>query len=117
MTPTTAFTTQEVERETWPALFAEIVEQRPVVSSLTIDGDTIGGTEASQLPLESLTHEDGDDQVAIGLDGRDGGHGVLWHYVDAPRQLLRDDREGLPECLEFISADGTHTVLELEASS
>lgn len=117
MTPTTAFTTQEVEREHWPALFAELVEQQPVVTSLTIDGDMLGGTEASQLPLESLTYEDGDDQIAIGLDGRDGGHGVLWHYVDQPRQVLRDDREGLPECLEIISADGTHTVMELEASS
>jgi hypothetical protein len=117
MTPTTAFTTQQVEREQWPTLFAELVEQQPIVTSLTIDGDMLGGTEASQLPLESLTYEDGDDQVAIGLDGRDGGHGVLWHYVDGPRQLLRDDREGLPECLEIISADGTHTVLELEAGS
>lgn len=117
MTPTTVFTTHEVEREAWPALFAQLVDARPVVTSLTIEGDLLGGTEASQLPLESLTYEDGDDQVAIGLDGRDGGHGVLWHYIDAPRQLLRDDREGLPECLEFVSADGTHTVLELEGGT
>ncbi|MBI5103466.1 MAG: DUF5335 family protein [Solirubrobacterales bacterium] len=116
MAPTTAFTTQDLDREAWPALFAHLIDARPVVTSLTIDGDMLGGTEASQLPLESITYEDGDDQIAIGLDGRDGGHGVLWHYVDGPRQLLRDDGDGLPECLEIVSADGTHTVLELEVA-
>ncbi len=114
MTPPTDITTQSVEREAWPALFADLVEQHPVVARLTIDGDLLGGTEATCLPLESLTHEDGDDQIAIGLDARDGGHGVLWHYVDQPRELLSDDPDGLPERLEVVGADGTHTVLELE---
>jgi len=57
-------------------------------ATISVAADEPGGTEAEGLPLASITHEDGDHQIAIGLGGRGLRFpAVLWHFVDRPRQV------------------------------
>jgi len=39
--------------------------------------DPTVGTEAERLPLNSITYEDGDDQIAIGVGGRSTSTGPV----------------------------------------
>ena len=57
-------------------------------ATLELVTEEIVGPEAERLPLDSITHEDGDDEIAIGLGGRGQKFpAVLWHFVEGPRQV------------------------------
>lgn len=56
-----------------------------IQASLEIVSPDIVGPAAEHLPLDSITYEDGDDEIAIGLGGRGQRFpAVLWHFVPVP---------------------------------
>jgi hypothetical protein len=68
-------------RDQWRRYFDTLNRRDDLFCTLEVAGDAIGGTEARALPLDSITYEDGDDQIAIVLGGRDARYpGALTHY-------------------------------------
>jgi hypothetical protein len=108
-----------LERDEWGSYFTELTRRvrdgLELEATLGLVGDEVSGTEAERLPLDSITYEDGDDQIAIGL----GGGGLrfpvlLWHFVDRPRLLCVDDDGGsVPRAVVITSQYGSVTRLEL----
>jgi hypothetical protein len=83
-------------------------------ATISVAADEAGGTEAEGLPLASITHEDGDDQIAIGLGGRGPRFpAVLWHFVDQPRQVWVDPLDDLPRVISIQSESGARTRVEV----
>jgi hypothetical protein len=92
----------------------EIERGADVEVTIEVVGDPIVGTEVERLPLDSITHEDGDDQIAIGVGGRGRRYpAVLWHFVDEPRRLVALDDERLPTGMIVESEDETLTLVRL----
>jgi hypothetical protein len=111
---------EEVPQSEWATLFDNLnrrLEHGPPLFEVTIDvtDDGIGGTEAAGLPLNSITYEDGDDQIAIGVGGRGRRYpAVLWHFVDKPRKVrARREDDGAPSQLVIEQEDGDPTVLRI----
>jgi hypothetical protein len=75
-----------------------------LVCTIEIAGDRVGGTEGRALPLRAVTVEDGDDQIAIVLDG-------LTHYVKRPRTIEVVGRDETPHRIVIAGADGARTTL------
>jgi hypothetical protein len=105
------------DRDQWAPYFEAInrrvAQGEDLEASVELLSDDVGGPQAERLPLESITHEDEDDQVAIGLGGRGARFpSVLYHFVDKPRLLhVHETDDGRPISLEIVSVDGTHTVV------
>jgi hypothetical protein len=97
-------------REQWNRYFDKLNRRDDLLCTIEVAGDTIGGTEARELPLDSITYEDGDDQIAIILGGRDARYpGALTHYVQRPRMVEVVGRDELPYKLTVVSVDGSRT--------
>jgi hypothetical protein len=108
----------ELEQERWQPFFEELnrrLEQGAQLEvTIEIVGDEAGGPEVERLPLDSITHERGDDQIAIGVGGRGRRFpAALWHFVDKPRHLYVERSDGDVRAMTIVSADGTHTLVTL----
>jgi len=103
-----------LDREDWRELFDRLSTADDLWVTIEIEGDLIGGTEVARLPLACISHEDGDDQVAVAVGGRTRRYpAVLWHFVDRPRRVqVSEDGDRLVG-LAVTGADGTRTVLRL----
>ena len=80
---------RELGERKWAAFFEDlnkrIEDGADFETTIEVVADPTVGTEAERLPLNSITYEDGDDQIAIGVGGRSRRFpAVLWHYVDRP---------------------------------
>ena len=68
---------RELSQDSWGPFFEEINRRiendADIQASLEIVSPDIVGPAAEHLPLDSITHEDGDDEIAIGLGGRGRG--------------------------------------------
>lgn len=113
-----ARTGQELDRSEWGPYFEDLGKRieggAELEATIEVVADPTGGTEAERLPLDSITYEDGDDQIAIGLGGRDSRFpAILWHFVDQPRRVVvtQDDDELTGIIIE--SEDETLTLVRL----
>ncbi|MEA2366646.1 MAG: hypothetical protein QOE69_877 [Thermoleophilaceae bacterium] len=113
-----AHTGRELEQDEWAAFFDELNKRmehgEELEATIEIVSDPAVGTEAERLPLASITYEDGDDQIAIGVGGR--GHRfptVLWHFVDHPRKVVVTEPDVDVTGLIIESEDETLTVVRL----
>jgi hypothetical protein len=111
---------EEIPQSEWATFFDNInrrLEHPPPLFEVTIEvtDDGIEGTEAERLPLNSITWEDGDDQVAIGVGGRGQRYpSVLWHYVDRPRKVnVVREGDGPPSQIAIEQEDGDPTVVRI----
>jgi hypothetical protein len=91
---------QELDRNEWGSYFEDLNKRvedgAELETTIEVVADPTVGTEAERLPLNSITYEEGDDQIAIGVGGRGKRFpSVLWHFVDGPRRVIvtRDDDE------------------------
>jgi hypothetical protein len=109
---------RELDRGEW-AQFFEAINRRleageDLEATLELVTREIVGPEAERLPLDSITHEDGDDEIAIGLGGRGQRFpAALWHFVERPRQVWILEREGEPMVIAIDSEDGSRTLLHV----
>jgi hypothetical protein len=112
---------RELGQRDWAAFF-EALNKRiengaDFETTIEVVADPTVGTEAERLPLNSITYEDGDDQIAIGAGGRSKRFpAVLWHYVDQPRRVVVSENNA-DELTALIieSEDGTLTLVRLYA--
>jgi hypothetical protein len=112
---------RELGERKWAAFFEDlnkrIEDGADFEATIEVVADPTVGTEAERLPLNSITYEDGDDQIAIGVGGRSRRFpAVLWHYVDRPRRMFvseNDDDELTALIIE--SEDETLTLVRLYA--
>jgi hypothetical protein len=87
-------------------------------ASVEVTGEDVDGTEVELLPLDGITFEHHDDQIAIGVGGRGRRYpAVLWHFVDRPRGVWVREHEGSPVSLGIESEDGTYTFVRLRRSA
>jgi hypothetical protein len=112
-------TARELDRSEWFGYFDELTKRiehgTTLEASIEVTSETIDGTEAELLPLDSITYERGDDQFAIGLGGRSSRYpAVLWHYVDHPARVWVHEHEGLPTGVGIEADDGTYTFVRLQ---
>jgi hypothetical protein len=109
---------RELPREQWAPYFerlnARIEAGEELDVSIALIGDELGGPEAASLPLASITFEDADDEIAIGVGGRGQLFpAALWHYAETPREVWVEEQKELPRLITIVSADGTHTLLTI----
>jgi len=112
---------RELARSEWSGYLTEFERRLDPGEELETTLELVGpeepiGTEAERLPLDSVTFEHGDDQIAISLGGR--GHRypvVLRHFVDQPRRMWVHEDDGRPIAITIESEDGTRTLLTLYA--
>jgi hypothetical protein len=107
-----------LEKPQWGSFFEELNKRlehgEQLEASVEVTGEDVDGTEAELLPLDGITWEHHDDQIAIGLGGRGQRYpAVLWHFVDHPRQVWVRVHEGVPVSLGIESEDGTYTFVRL----
>ncbi|MEA2475444.1 MAG: hypothetical protein QOE06_3359 [Thermoleophilaceae bacterium] len=87
-------------------------------ASVEVTGEDVDGTEVELLPLDGITFERHDDQIAIGVGGRGRRYpAVLWHFVDGPRRVWVREQDGAPASLGIESEDGTYTFVRLRAAA
>jgi hypothetical protein len=112
---------RELSQDQWGPFFEEINRRiendADIQASLEIVSPDIVGPAAEHLPLDSITHEDGDDEIAIGLGGRgERFPAALWHFVTEPRQVWIMERDGELGVIAIQAANGTRTLLHLEGA-
>lgn len=114
--------TRELEQAQWSGYFEDLNRRLEggldIEATLEIVTEEIVGPEAVRLPLDSITHEDGDDEIAIGIGGRGKKFpAVLWHFVEKPRHvwLIERGEEPEPAVIAIQSEDGGRTLLHLHA--
>jgi len=110
--------TRELAQEQWAPFFEDINKRleggADIEATIEIVSEEIIGPEAVRMPLDSITHEDGDDEIAIGLGGRgERFPAALWHFVPAPRQVWIMERDGHLGVIAIQSEDGTRTLVHL----
>ena len=111
---------RELEEPKWAAFFDDlnkrIEDGAGFETTIEVVADPTVGTEAERLPLNSITYEDGDDQIAIGVGGRSRRFpAVLWHYVDRPRRMFVSEDDDELTALIIESEDETLTLVRLYA--
>jgi hypothetical protein len=106
----------------WASFFEELNRRiehgEELETSVEVTSEDLDGTEVELLPLNGITFERHDDQIAIGVGGRGRRYpAVLWHFVDRPRRLWVREHEGTPVSLGIESEDGTYTFVRLRRAS
>lgn len=105
-------------RDQWSTYFDKLNRRDDLRCTIQIEGDTVGGTEARGLTFDSIRFEDGDDQIAIMLGGRDSRYpGVLTHYVQRPRLVEVVGHDEVPHRLVLVGVDGSRTLLLFEPAT
>lgn len=107
--------TRELPREDWQRYFDELVTSRALRASLELVGPELGDqTEAEQMPLDSLSYDDHDNAITIGLGG--WGHRypvVLWHTIDRPRRVEVYERDQTAAAILIEAEDDVRTLVRL----
>jgi hypothetical protein len=107
--------TRELRREGWQAYFDELVTSQALQATLELVGPELGDqTEAERMPLDSISYDDQDDAITIGLGG--WGHRypvVLWHTIDRPRRVELYEHDGSPQAILIEGGDGVRTLVRL----
>jgi hypothetical protein len=109
---------RELEQAEWGPYFDDLNKRiehgLDLEASIEIAGEDVDGTEAERLPLDGITWEDGDDEIAIGLGGRGARYpAALWHFVDHPARVWVREDDGVPAAIGIESEDGTYTFIRL----
>ena len=109
---------QELDQNEWGSYFEDlnkrIEDGAELETTIEVVADPTVGTEAERLPLNSITYEEGDDQIAIGLGGRGKRFpSVLWHFVEEPRRVIVTRGDDEPTAIIIESEDETLTLVRL----
>jgi uncharacterized protein DUF5335 len=110
--------TRELDQRDWSGFFdginKQLEEGLDIWATLELVTQEIVGPQAERLPLDSITYEDGDDEIAIGLGGRGQRFpAVLWHFVEHPRRAWAMEDDGELSVIAIESEDGARTLLHV----
>jgi hypothetical protein len=111
----------ELDQAEWGRFFEDIdrriQEGEAVEVTIEVIEGATGGTEAERLPLNSITYEDGEDLIAIGVGGRGRRYpAVLWHFAEDPRVVRVREENGQAVTVSIQSEDGAGTLLRLHTA-
>jgi hypothetical protein len=117
-----ADTARELDRSEWSRYFEDLDKRieggLDLEASIEIAAEDFDGTEAVHLPLDAITYEDGDDEIAIGLGGRSARYpAALWHFVDNPARVWVHEQDSVPEAIGIEAGDGAYTFIRLRRVS
>ncbi len=118
-TPSTSAAARELPRSEWVGWFTELDRRLEdgarFDAAIEVAGEKVDGTAAEGLPLNSITYEDGDDAIAIGVGGRGSRFpSVLWHFAEHPARIWVREEDGVPRSIGLESEDGTYTFIRLD---
>jgi hypothetical protein len=110
--------TRELDKGDWAAFFEDINRRLEggvdLEATIELVSEEIVGPEAERLPLDGITYEDGDDEIAIGLGGRSQRFpAVLWHFVERPERVWTLENEDKLAAIAIQSENGSRTLLYL----
>jgi hypothetical protein len=113
-----ADTARELDRSEWSRYFEDlnkrIEDGLELEASIEVAAEDFDGAEAERMPLDAITYEDGDDEIAIGLGGRSARYpAALWHFVDDPARVWVHEQDGVPEAVGIEARDGAYTFIRL----
>ncbi|MBX5470691.1 MAG: DUF5335 family protein [Thermoleophilaceae bacterium] len=108
----------ELARGEWEDFFdrvnRRIEEGERLEASIEVVGELGDQTEAEHLPLDGITFEEGDDEIAIILGGRGRRYpAVLEHYVEHPRRIWIREDGGEPSLIAIDTGGEGITVVRL----
>jgi hypothetical protein len=108
---------EELSQDRWAPYFEDLNRRveggETLDATIELESDELYGPEVEHLPLNGITHEDGDDQIAVGVGGRGRRFpSVLWHFVDHPRRVWVHEQDETTAIL-VESQDGTRTIVTL----
>jgi hypothetical protein len=109
---------EQLDRPEWARYFdrltARLEEGLELDATVEIVAEDMVGTEAEGAPLVSITWEDGDEQIAIGLGERERRRpAVLWHYIERPSMVWVHEHDGVPTAIAIEDGDGVLNLLRL----
>lgn len=107
----------EVPKSSWhDALESLTREHQGAVVTIEVTSSDYGDQlEAEELPFAYVEYDPHDDQVSVGVGGRDGKFPVvLRHVIDQPKSLMLDvsGPDGTT-ALAATAPDGTETIVTL----
>jgi hypothetical protein len=110
-----------IHKPDWARYFDELTRRLEKTLDLEASVEIVGadavGTEAEWLPLLSVTYERGDEEIAIGLGGRERRHpAALWHYVERPQLIWVHEHDGVPTAIGLGDDEGTLTLLRMRSA-
>lgn len=110
---------RELPRREWAAWFdslnRRLEDGARLDAAIEVAGEVVDGTEAEGLPLNSITYEDGDDAIAIGLGARGSRFpSALWHFAEHPANIWVREEDGVPRSIGIEAEDGTYTFIRLD---
>jgi hypothetical protein len=105
---------RELDPSEWFGYFNELSKRLEhgleLEAAIEVTSEATDGTEAEPLPLDGITYEKKDDQIAIGLGGRGQRFpAVLWHYVDHPTVVWVREEGDVPVAIGIEGGDEDHT--------
>jgi hypothetical protein len=113
--------THEIPRTEWRATLDKLTtaHQGEYVTLELLSEDFGDEYEAERMPFAYLEYDPKDDEVNVGVGGRDGRLPVvLRHAIEHPKKLLID-RVGpdVPVAVEIVGANDSRTLVSLHIES
>jgi hypothetical protein len=112
---------RELDRAEWFSYFnnlsRELAHGLDLEAAIEVTSEAVDGTEAEALPLNGISYEKKDDQVAISLGGRRPRFpAILTHFVDHPTLVWVREEGGIPVAIGIESGDPdrTYTFIRLQ---
>jgi hypothetical protein len=110
-----ASNTREIPHEEWRGYFDSFSRDLgELVATLEVTGDDIGAqVEAESARLASITYDDKDDILVIGLDAIGGISEDLERVVEKPLAIYLETEDGGLLTFDVEDAEGHKTLLRL----
>lgn len=107
----------EPPRAEWREYFDQVTKdhQGDTVTIEVVDLDYGDQFEAERMPFAYVEFDEKDDEVGVGVGGKEGRYPVvLRHAVEHPKMVLADPvAPGTARAFDIVGKDGTSTIVTL----
>jgi hypothetical protein len=112
---------REIPKAEWETVLNQVTNahQGEYVTLELLSEDFGDEYEAEQIPFAYIEYDPKDDQINVGVGGRDTRIPVvLRHAVDRPQKLLVDSIDpDIPLAVEIVGADDSRTLVTLHTDA